>query len=64
MSICSLQLSAVRSVFWGFALHELVRAAPARALPLTRLNTYSHMFRDAQAKVANAMDKAFGFIGE
>lgn len=28
------------------------------------LNTYSHMFQDAQAKVASAMDKAFGFIGE
>ena len=28
------------------------------------LNTYSHMFQDAQAKVASAMNKAFGFLGE
>ena len=26
------------------------------------LNTYSHMFQDAQARVTAAMDKAFGFI--
>lgn len=28
------------------------------------LNTYSHMFQNAQARVAQAMDKAFGFLNE
>ena len=39
-----------------------VSGTPGHCNSNQTLGTYSHMFQDARARVASAMDKAFGFI--
>lgn len=39
-----------------------VSGALGHCSPVTTLNVYSHLFQTAQARVAEAMDRAFGFL--
>ena len=45
-----------------FLYHDICGVALGHCKSGTTLNVYSHMFQNAQARVSEAMDKAFAFL--